>query len=153
MHFVVSVSAQGTIVATQATGAIPTNMVGQISGVAAGLAMAEGAVGGLLALFLMAAGVQTLRQSLAARRLHWVYVAIKVPLSIVGIVAWAWLLHGLERGMSSMPMMASSGAPTGFFMTLVFVALSLGVAGLIYPIALVFVLRGRQANAYYNMVT
>jgi hypothetical protein len=38
-------------------------------------------------------------------------------------------------------------------MALVFVALSLGVAGLIYPIALVFVLRGRQANAYYNMVT
>ena len=153
MHFIVSVSAQGQVLATQATGAIPGNIVGQISGAAAALAMAESVIGAALAMFLLLAGVQTLRQSLGARKLHWIYVAIKVPLSIVGIVAWAWLLHGLTRGMRSMPLMASSVAPTGFFTALVYVALSLGVAGLVYPIALVFALRGRQANAYYNMVT
>ena len=47
----------------------------------------------------------------------------------------------------------TAGLPTNFVSVLLYVALSLGVAGLVYPVALIFALRSKAANEYYSMVT
>ena len=153
MNVIVSISGQGQVVAKQPTSAIPRNIAGAISNTAMGLAILESVASGALAIFLIVAGVLTLRQPLGGRRLHWTYVAIKVPLAILAILAWAWLAYGLNKGMNTLALLAASPGPETFIGMFWFVALVLGTGGLAYPIALVFALRSRAANEYYNMIT
>jgi hypothetical protein len=155
MNFFVTISSQGQVTSTQPTGSIPQAMGSAISTTAIGLAIGEALLSGALAILLVVVGAMTLRDSFAARRLHWAYVWIKIPLAIVAVFAWAWLLHGLYTGMSTMALLRGGGGglPTNFVSVLLYVAVSLGIAGLIYPVALVFALRSKAANDYYNMVT
>lgn len=154
MNYFVTISPQGQVTSKQPTSAIPQQMASAISMTAIGLAIAEALLSAALAVFLIVAGAMTLRDSFAARRLHWIYVWIKIPLAIVAVLAWAWLLHGLYAGMDMMALVRGSAAlPTSFVSVLLFVALSLGIAGLVYPVALIFALRSKAANDYYNMVT
>ena len=153
MNDIVSISSQGKVLAKQPTSAIPRNIGAAISGAALGLAIFESVASGALALFLIVAGTLTLRQSLGGKRLHWIYVAIKIPLALIAVLAWAWLTYGLNKGMNTLALLAASSGPQEFVGVLWVMAIVLGLGGLAYPVALIFALRSRAANEYYNMIT
>jgi hypothetical protein len=153
INVIVSISQQGKVVAQQPTSAIPRNIAAAISGTAIGLAIFESLASGALAVFLIVAGIVTLRQSLGGRRLHMIYVAIKIPLALIAILAGTWLAYGLNKGMNTLALLAASSGPEAFPGVFWATALVLGIGGLAYPIALLFALRSRAANEYYNMIT
>jgi hypothetical protein len=87
-----------------------------------------------LAVYLLVIGILTLRQSLRARMLHWVYVWIKIPLAIACAWAWAAVVESMSSG---------AAAPVAWIGAIA--ALGAGA----YPVALIFALNTRSVKDYY----
>jgi len=117
--------------------------------ITAGVA-AEAMIGIGLAVLLLIAGIQTMRQALVGKRLHLVWAWIKIPTAIAG-----WSLTILMYYRMQQPMMAGMmppGSATG--MTFGYVAFAVGsvVVACIYPVALLILFRTRSMRMYYNVV-
>lgn len=82
---------------------------------------------GLLGAWLLVCGILMLSNYRHARRLHWIYAWIKIPLSIAIAIPFAIL----------------GGALLGAV---------IGAVGLVYPVALLIVLRSPPIRAYYGDV-
>jgi hypothetical protein len=120
--------------------------------VAAGLSMGEALLSLGVAIYLLVIGILTLRDSRSARRLHWVYVWVKIPLVILAVIAGAWMMSGLMNSMATLPN-APGGPPpptAAWGNVMVVYAIIGGMVALAYPIALIFVLRSRTAREYYG---
>ena len=104
------------------------------------------AMGFLLAVYLLVAGIVTLRQSPRGATLHWVYVGLKVISTVCVAAGSTWLFHSAIQSIgrmtttTAMPTMADMLPSTLFFAGL----------GLLYPIVLVILLRTRSAREYYR---
>lgn len=113
---------------------------------AAMLVILESVLSLALAVYLLVIGILVLRQSPRGAALHAVYAWIKIPLAILGGVAIAMLWGSFIGGMMQ-------GAVGASDVTAVYViAAMIALAGCIYPIALLIVLRTRGVRDYYNSV-
>ena len=104
------------------------------------IAVAGSGVNLAAAVLLLVAGIFTLRQSRRAATLHWIYAWVKIPAAIVTAIAMAWMWHQLFS--------ASGAFARPGWVTLFPVIPAL--VGLIYPSALMIVLRSRAVRAYYS---
>jgi hypothetical protein len=105
------------------------------------------AVGGLLlAILLLIAGILVLRQSPRARKLHLLYACIKIPLVILGVIGWTWIIHdvvsGIQQSVGATASTAATKPMAGF-------TIAFAVVALIYPIALLIVMNTRSVKDYY----
>jgi hypothetical protein len=112
------------------------------------LAIAEAALSGLLAIYLLVIAILTLRQGGSSRKLFIIYGVLKVLCGIAGIVGFAWMMSSLT----------AAADPTGFAQSMVAgfkatssAALTLTAIGLAYPIAVLMTLMlSKSAREYYN---
>ncbi|MBC8108714.1 MAG: hypothetical protein H7Z14_19175, partial [Anaerolineae bacterium] len=113
-------------------------------------------VGGVLSLLaagvLLAAGIQILRNRRSGNRLHWIFIAIKIPVTLL-VAAGSYLFTAsMMRNISTT---APPGALGSSFMDMMI--LGQAVAGLLislaYPVTLVFLLRSRTARGYFESLT
>jgi len=98
-----------------------------------------------LAVWLLVAGIAALRNSRRALRMHTIYGWAKIPMSILGGIAYSWLMTEM---MGSMPGARAAGANRFFAWYAGFFA-ALGCA---YPIGLLIALRARSVRAYYHAI-
>ena len=115
-----------------------------------GLCILEAVLSGALAIYLFIAGIQVMRQSPAGARLHWIYIAIKIPLALLGGAALIWLAMDFGAGVAGM--VSQGGAAPAIQTTYATMSAMTMIAALIYPIALLFALRSQTVRQYYNSV-
>ncbi len=104
-----------------------------------------------LAIYLLVIGIMVLRNSPRGARLHWVYVALKMPLAVGVGLAYAWTMSQLLSGMQA-TVGAAAGAPMPAPMMTwlwVFYAVIVIVLGWAYPIGLIFTLRSRTVREFF----
>jgi hypothetical protein len=107
----------------------------------------ENAASALVAGLLITAGILTVRDSRKAARLHWIYVALKIPLVCVAAVAGWMMMQGMLASMR--PAMPGMAMPSWIFA----IGAVFGAAmGLAYPVALIIVLSTRAVRDYYRGV-
>ena len=105
------------------------------------ISLLESLLSAVLAIFLIVLGVLVLRDSRPALRLHWVYAGVKIPLAILaGVMGW-WMWSGLVSSGSGMQ--RHWGGQVMQLVVMVLAGLSL-----IYPIALLIILRRRDVRSY-----
>ncbi len=109
------------------------------------IALASSAANLGVAIFLLVAGILVLRQSRRGATLHWIYAALKIPLVVLATVAAA------EVGYLFFSSMPSAGPARSTFPAATIMAAP-AILGLIYPIALLFILRSRSVRGYYAAV-
>jgi hypothetical protein len=112
---------------------------------AAATSMALAGVQLLLAIYLLVAGIITLRGSGKGRMLHWIYVGLKFPiaLAMAGSAIWLW-----SSVIGSTAATRGGGTP-GMIVSVGFGGVP-ALLGCVYPIVLVFVLRSAGAKRYYG---
>ena len=103
-----------------------------------------------VAIFLLVIAVQAFRGSQHTPRRFRIYAWMKIPLAIIGWSATAMIWWGFGKSIGSAA--AGSGAPVGNSIGTVYAVMSLfaGIATLIFPIALLFVLRSKTVREYYE---
>jgi hypothetical protein len=126
----------------------------RINPVAAGVSLIAEVAGIALSIYLLVIGILVLRDVRAGWKLHWWYIALKIPLVIVSIVASWYVWQGFRSSMNAFiaanPPPGAPGPPSiplGGGM-LIFLA----VLALAYPVALIFVLSSRTVRAYYGSI-
>jgi hypothetical protein len=118
-----------------------TNPFGKISPMAPLMIGLNALASFALSVYLLISGIMVLRQSPRGATLHWIYVAIKIPLEIlVGAALW-WFFSQMLSGNGGAA--RRLGAITGVSSVAV-------VLGCVYPIVLVFVLSSRTVREYYS---
>jgi len=115
-------------------GGLPANVAPKVKR-AAVMALIDTMISLALALFLLVAAIVTLRQSRWGGKLHWVYVALKIPIVAVFIILWMSEISSLQSG---------SMASMSVFLTVVM------SVGAVYPLALIFALLSPTARGYYS---
>ena len=104
-----------------------------------------------VAIFLLVIAVQAFRGNQHTPRRFWIYAWMKIPLAIIGWSATAMVWWGLGKtiGSAGPP---GSGPAVGTSVGTVYAVMSLfaGIAALIFPIALLFVLRSKTVREYYE---
>jgi hypothetical protein len=104
------------------------------------------------AIFLLITGILTLRYSPRGRLLHWIYVAMKLPLAIACAAVSFWMWSSAIH--SAMPT-SGPGAPTaqaaatGSAMVGVMLGIAPDLLGCIWPIVLIFMLMSKNVRLYY----
>ena len=119
------------------------NPMANLNKTAATVSMIEAIVAMLLALYLLIIGIVTLRDSRAGGKLHWVYVALKIPLAIVMVVAYSMVASSVTSG-------TNTPAAAGMAGVAIFWVILLGVAAFAYPLALIPVLLTKTVRKYYS---
>jgi hypothetical protein len=109
------------------------------------MALIDGVLGLLLAVFLLIAGIFVLRDSPRGRGMHLFYAFAKIPLAALGAVA-SWMLYTQMMG----PLATAPGTPVGAFSTAMGVTSAVWACiACIYPLALFIVMSTRTVKAYY----
>ncbi|HEV2295608.1 MAG TPA: hypothetical protein VGR35_17300 [Tepidisphaeraceae bacterium] len=99
-----------------------------------------------LAIYLLVIGILMLRQHPRAGRLHKIYAWVKIPVAIVGGIAWVLLWTSFATlGTGTAPAATSPGFVIGCIVAV--------LAGCAYPIAILIALRTRAVREYYATVT
>jgi hypothetical protein len=143
-------TAPATAVAVAGAGAPMFNPLGHISPVAAILSFVAQVLSLGLAIFLLVAGILTLRDSPSGAKLHRWYAMLKIPQVICATAAGLWLSWGVQvTGMSA----AVPQQQVAFMQVFVIVlAVIPALIALAYPVALLVVLRSRTVREYYHTV-
>ncbi len=121
----------------------------KINRTAMALAMFATLAGFGLAVYLLVIGILTLRGSPRGRRLHLVYAALKIPVTILGAGAAWWLTTTFLEAL------LSTGGTNVMFQRGIFAGVGtqqavMAVIALIYPIALLITLQTRAVKDYYR---
>lgn len=103
-----------------------------------------------VAIFLLVIAVQAFRGSHHTPRRFRIYAWIKIPLAIIGWSATAMIWWGFGKSIGSAA--AGSGAAVGNSIGTVYAVMALfaGIAAVIFPVALLFVLRLKTVREYYE---
>ena len=107
-----------------------------------------------LAIYLLVAGIQVLRDSPGGAKLHWWYVKLKIPLVIFASAVGLWLSESMMSGMAaSMPAGMGGGTTMAFQRGMMIGGAVMSACfALAYPVALIFVLRSKSVREFYNTV-
>jgi len=147
-----TINLSGGVMVIDANGRVTTfpnaRMTGlpRVSGGACVVSFADGVLSFALAILLLVAGIATLRHSRRSLRMHQIYGWAKIPLCIVGGIAYGWVLSDFVTGMPGAGL-AGSGRML-FVMYSGFIA----VLGIAYPIGLLIALRSRVVRGYYHSI-
>jgi len=98
----------------------------------------------VLAVILLVAGIGALRHSRGSLDLHKFYGWAKIPISILGGIAYGWTMSQM---LSSLPF----GTPSGSLLFCMY-AVFMAVLGCSYPIGLLIALRTETVRGYYNSI-
>jgi hypothetical protein len=104
----------------------------------------EALASGALAIYLFVAGILVLRNVLSGRKLHWIYIWIKLPLALVAVAmtAWLWWQYGEAARLNpGSTFTGEEGMAMGVMIAAIF--------GLVYPLALMMTLKSRGMKDYY----
>jgi hypothetical protein len=108
------------------------------------LVMVESLISGAGAIFLLVAAIMVLRNSLSGAGLHWIYIAIKLPLAIAaGALSW-WLWNQYVAAMSV------TGGSSGFASGAAVLSLVGTVLAALWPILLILMLKSQAVKEYYQ---
>jgi hypothetical protein len=107
----------------------------------------DAALSALLAMFLLIGGIMMLGHSRSARRLHWIYVVVKIPLAIMGGIGLAFMICQFTATLSSS---AAPWAPSDTTRIALGVSVLLALLGVLYPLVLIIELRSKKVREYYN---
>lgn len=100
-----------------------------------------------LAIYLLVAGIITLRGSLNGRKHHLRWAIMKIPLVLIGSAIYGWWMGSIMSGMwTSLP---GAPMPSTMLMTLLYGG-GAAVMGLIYPIVALVLMNLKSAKDYYN---
>ena len=116
------------------------------------LAITSSLVSLLLCVYLIVAGIETLRNKLYAARLHRIYAWIKIMLTIVGSLASGWVWADFSRGIINASPSPSAGMNNSWAAFSTGMTVGMLVLGLAYPVALLIALRTRTAREFYSPV-
>jgi hypothetical protein len=109
-----------------------------------------------LAVLLLVAAIQILRDAPSGPKLHRWYALAKIPLVIVATALSLWLTIGMMQSiMASMPPAAggAAGQQAAFMWSFTVARMVLpALLALAYPVALLIILRSRTVREYYNAV-
>jgi hypothetical protein len=145
-------TASATIPVTTAP-AFTANPFGRINPFAAMLSMLAAVLSFGIAIYLLVAGIQVLRDSPSGAKLHRWYVMLKIPLVIFATAVAIWLSTSMMSGMmSSLPPGVGGADAAVRFGFMLAGALIPACIGLAWPIALIFLLRSKSVRSYYNTV-
>lgn len=116
------------------------------------------ATGGVLSLFaasvLLAAGIQVLRDRRGGNRLHWIFIAIKVPVTLLIAVATYLMTSSMMRNIHIHNTAPPGGLNNSYIDLMVTAQMVITlVMSLAYPVTLVFLLRSRTARNYFASLT
>jgi hypothetical protein len=137
------------------------NPISSIHPTASTLSMVEGLLSMALALYLFIIGIVTLRSTRRGWKLHWLYVALKIPLVALFVVASFWMARGFAAGLNATAAAVATNTPGGAggppamtsakftAVTTTWIVL-LACAALAYPVSLLFVLLSRTVREYYR---
>jgi len=129
------------------------NPFGGISPTAAMLSMLAAVLSVGIAIYLLVAGIQVMRDSPSGATLHKWYVMLKIPLVVFAAAVGLWLSTSMVSGMMASMPPGSAGANAGFqFGFMLAGALVPAFIGLAWPTALIFLLRSKSVRGYYNTV-
>lgn len=138
----VTLGQQGNVITMTTTPVMP---VFNFSPAALGLSLAVSVATLGLAVFLLVAGIVTLRLSPRGRRLHLVYATLKIPLEVLGCVAAVWVARefaaGINQGAGGAAFTTSYAIVTGLIPALL---------GLAYPVGLLIALNTKSIREYYS---
>jgi hypothetical protein len=108
----------------------------------------------LPAIFLLVAGILTLRFSPRGRLLHWIYVAVKLPMGIATAAVSFWMWNSMLQ--SAMTMTTGPGAPpppgaaaAGSAIASMMFGIVPATLGCLWPIVLMFLLSSRSTRLFY----
>lgn len=108
-----------------------------------------------LAGFLLCIGVMAVCGSARGIRLHWWYVAVKIPAVLVAAAVSVWVWSGLMKGINA-AITPPPGAGAGPQMSVTRVLMISAVVGagvaLIYPLLLTFLLTRRTVRDYVGAI-
>lgn len=135
------------MLAIDAAGMIVQQSTNDISGVTIDpvgltLLIGESIAALLLAAFLLVAGILVLRNSPRSQAFLWAYAIVKLPMALLGGVAFAWVMGDVVSGISRASGGTSIERMTGF-------AVFIGAAGAIYPVALMITLSTPTVREYF----
>ena len=99
-----------------------------------------------VAILLLVAGILVMRDSPKARRLHWIYVFVKIPLIAIAAVATAMMTVGMMSSFT--PSGAGGGGLFPNWIGLMQALMGAAIA-LTYPLGLIFVLNSRSVRQFY----
>jgi hypothetical protein len=111
------------------------------------LVVAESVASLAAAVFLLVSGIFLLKESPRGRRLHQIFALIKIPLAVIAVTGFSWMMSDLASNMRRFP---GSSAPSEGFVTFGTV---LSAAGLIYPIVLLIIMHTKTVRDYYRTMT
>ena len=103
-----------------------------------------------LAILLLVAAIQVMRQVPSGKRLHMIWAWLQMPIAIAGWLLCFWMYYQLQSGVING--MTPPGTASGFAYGYGASAVGAAVVACIYPIALLIVFRTRAMRAYYNVV-
>lgn len=134
----VTLDPNGTII-DQASNRMPVIAIQPLS---IATVLGESAASFALAVFLMVAGILTLRQSRRGGWLHLIYAIGKIPLAVLGGIGMAWVTTGFVNSVAVRGGGAGGGMAT--------FGVVMAVAGLVYPVVLLFVLFSKSVRDYFR---
>jgi hypothetical protein len=100
----------------------------------------------LLAIFLLIAGILTLKNSPGGGKLHWIYLGLKIPIAIGSAAATVWMWSTLMRSITVTTGTAAAGRMMSSAMSMGIIPVAIGC---LYPVALIFLLMSGSARRYY----
>jgi hypothetical protein len=104
-----------------------------------------------LAIYLLVVGILVFRASFRAQRLLRIYAWLKIPLALVTGIGLSIFGYQFASGIANNPAMGGTSAGTAPVATgLIIWGVVMAVLGLALPIGLLFALRSRTVNDYYN---
>jgi hypothetical protein len=135
------IDAQGVVSDQTASGGVPKIRMNPMP---IALVIAESVASLALAVFLLVSGIVLLKESPRGRRLHQIFALTKIPLAVIAIAAFTWVMADLGSNMRRLP--GASGPSDGF----VTFGTVLSAAGLIYPIVLLITMHTKTVREYYR---
>jgi hypothetical protein len=114
--------------------------------------LADGIIGLALAIFLAVLGILTLTGSPRARWGHLLWAWLKLPAIALSFVStMSFMTSMFQNATASMTTTPGAPAPPQFINTMAIVQASIYAAfALIYPIAILIVMRTRRVKEYYE---
>ena len=114
--------------------------------------LAASVAGAALSVLLFIAAVLWLRGSPSGRRMHAVWAWLKMVVVLTAAVAFWWMTRDFYGGFTKYvaPLVGPGAAPPAQFVVKPWHPIVVGVAGLLYPLAVLVILRSRAVREHFS---
>lgn len=114
------------------------------------LGMADAAVSGMLAIYLLVIAILSLKRNPIGRKFYFIYIAVKIAIGIVAVIAFSGIITSLNAT-SAPGTFSIAQSASRFFAGIASAALTFSIIGLAYPVVILLVLMlSKTARDYYR---